>query len=168
MLNKDHVTGLLRGADSWTVAELVHAICLVVTFTSLSSLIFATGITPEIDLPGPDLPHSLDSGDERGGTPLACPGGPRTNLEPLADVDIIQEQKKILAELLKKRTPKDEKEKEKERVPEESKVEMFVKAGEGTHTRCNRASKSSRLQTPWRRCTRRRTPPRSFATLART
>lgn len=47
-------------------------------------------------------------------------------------MDIIQEQKKILAELLKKRTPKDEKEKEKERVPEESKVEMFVKAGEGT------------------------------------
>lgn len=85
MLNKDHITGLLRGADSWTVAELVHAICLVVTFTSLSSLIFATGITPEIDLPGPDLPHSLDSGDERGGMLhfFATSASPRPDVEPL-------------------------------------------------------------------------------------
>lgn len=51
------------------------------------------------------------------------------------DVDVINEQKKILAELLKKRTPKDDKDKEKERLPEESKVEMFVNAGEGTLSR---------------------------------
>lgn len=127
MLNKDHISALVRGADSWTIAELVHAICLIVTFTSLSSLIFATGITPEIDLPGPELQNAADSGDERGNTTLETV----SHYLFSADLDVINEQKKILAELLRKRTPKDEKEKEKERLPEESKVEMFVKAGEG-------------------------------------
>lgn len=39
---------LLRGADSWSLSELVHAIVILAHFHALSSFVHGCGLTPEI------------------------------------------------------------------------------------------------------------------------
>lgn len=49
-LSKDIVASLLRGgADSWSQVELVHAILIITTFTSLAGFVFGCGIAPELE-----------------------------------------------------------------------------------------------------------------------
>lgn len=40
---------LTKGADSWSLAEVVHAIVLLAHFHSLSSFVFSCGINEELD-----------------------------------------------------------------------------------------------------------------------
>ena len=42
---------LTKGADNWSLAEVVHAIVLLAHFHSLSSFVFACGINEELDNP---------------------------------------------------------------------------------------------------------------------
>ena len=51
LLSKDHIHGLLdEGEDAWSVTELVQAIIIAVTYHSLSSFVWALGISFEQDL----------------------------------------------------------------------------------------------------------------------
>lgn len=43
---------LTKGTDSWSLAEVVHAIVLLAHFHSLSSFVFSCGINEELDNPG--------------------------------------------------------------------------------------------------------------------
>ncbi|CAB0033965.1 unnamed protein product [Trichogramma brassicae] len=49
LLNKTHIEKLTKGADNWSLAEVVHAIVLLAHFHSLSSFVFACGINEELD-----------------------------------------------------------------------------------------------------------------------
>ncbi|XP_043529700.1 sestrin-1 [Frieseomelitta varia] len=49
LLNKTHIEKLTKGADSWSLAEVVHAIVLLAHFHSLSSFVFSCGINEELD-----------------------------------------------------------------------------------------------------------------------
>ncbi|CAH1228737.1 SESN1 [Branchiostoma lanceolatum] len=49
LITKQHIEQLLRGNDSWSLSELVHAIVLLAHFHSLASFVFGTGINLEID-----------------------------------------------------------------------------------------------------------------------
>lgn len=51
LLTKDHIEPLVKGADAWSIGELVHAMVLTCSFCSLSGFVFGLGITPEIDIP---------------------------------------------------------------------------------------------------------------------
>lgn len=49
LLNKSHIEKLTKGADNWSLAEVVHAIVLLAHFHSLSSFVFSCGINEELD-----------------------------------------------------------------------------------------------------------------------
>ncbi|KAF7395835.1 hypothetical protein HZH68_009885 [Vespula germanica] len=49
LLNKTHIEKLTKGADNWSLAEVVHAIVLLAHFHSLSSFVFSCGINEELD-----------------------------------------------------------------------------------------------------------------------
>ncbi|XP_075217605.1 sestrin isoform X2 [Lycorma delicatula] len=49
LLNKSHIEKLTKGADSWSLAEVVHAIVLLTHFHSLSSFVFGCGVNEELD-----------------------------------------------------------------------------------------------------------------------
>lgn len=46
------IASLIKGEDSWSISELVHAIVIMSAFHSLPGFIFGCGITPEVDQPG--------------------------------------------------------------------------------------------------------------------
>lgn len=47
LLNKTHIQKLTKGSDSWSLAEVVHAIVLLTHFHSLSSFVFGCGVNDE-------------------------------------------------------------------------------------------------------------------------
>lgn len=52
LLNKSHIEKLTRGRDdSWSVAEVVHAIVLLAHFHALASLVFSSGINDNEESP---------------------------------------------------------------------------------------------------------------------
>ncbi|RZF37057.1 hypothetical protein LSTR_LSTR012400 [Laodelphax striatellus] len=49
LLNEKHIEKLTKGTDSWSLAEVVHAIVLLTHFHSLSSFVFGCGVNDELD-----------------------------------------------------------------------------------------------------------------------
>ncbi|XP_028139001.1 sestrin homolog isoform X3 [Diabrotica virgifera virgifera] len=49
LLNKSHIEKLTKGKDSWSLAEVVHAIVILAHFHSLSSFVFSCGLNQELD-----------------------------------------------------------------------------------------------------------------------
>lgn len=49
LLSKTHIQKLTKGTDSWSLAEVVHAIVLLAHFHSLSSFVFGCGVNEEAD-----------------------------------------------------------------------------------------------------------------------
>lgn len=50
LLNKSHIEKLTKGgSDSWSLAEVVHAIVILTHFHSLSSFVFGCGVNEELD-----------------------------------------------------------------------------------------------------------------------
>lgn len=47
LLNKSHIEKLTKGQDSWSLAEVVHALVLLVHFHALASFVFGSGINDE-------------------------------------------------------------------------------------------------------------------------
>lgn len=47
LLNKSHIEKLTKGQDSWSLAEVVHALVLLAHFHSLASFVFGSGINDE-------------------------------------------------------------------------------------------------------------------------
>ena len=56
---------MTKGEDSWSLAEVVHAIVLLAHFHSLSSFVFACGVNEEIDQ---RVEHKPGSSPKRNGT----------------------------------------------------------------------------------------------------
>jgi len=54
LISKEHIAVLVKGADAWSISELIHALIIIVNFTSMCSIVFAAGILPEIDIPLPN------------------------------------------------------------------------------------------------------------------
>ncbi|XP_043915934.1 sestrin-2-like [Protopterus annectens] len=53
LITKEHIEALLKtGENSWSLAELIQAVILLVHFHSLSSFVFGCGVNPELDLEG--------------------------------------------------------------------------------------------------------------------
>lgn len=49
LLTKTHIQKLTKGSDSWSLAEVVHAIVLLTHFHSLSSFVFGCGVNEELE-----------------------------------------------------------------------------------------------------------------------
>uniref|UniRef100_A0A1B6CLQ6 Sestrin n=2 Tax=Clastoptera arizonana TaxID=38151 RepID=A0A1B6CLQ6_9HEMI len=49
LLNKSHIEKLTKGSDSWSLAEVVHAIVLLAHFHSLASFVFGCGVNEDLD-----------------------------------------------------------------------------------------------------------------------
>ncbi|GJQ67870.1 hypothetical protein Trydic_g16632 [Trypoxylus dichotomus] len=52
LLNKSHIEKLTKGKDSWSLAEVVHAIVILAHFHSLCSFVFSCGVNQELDQAG--------------------------------------------------------------------------------------------------------------------
>lgn len=52
LLNKSHIEKLTKGKDSWSLAEVVHAIVILTHFHSLCSFVFSCGVNQELDQAG--------------------------------------------------------------------------------------------------------------------
>lgn len=49
LLTKEHIERLTKGPNSWSLAEVVHAIVILSHFHSLSSFVFSCGLNQELD-----------------------------------------------------------------------------------------------------------------------
>jgi sestrin len=49
LLTKEHIERLTKGTNSWSLAEVVHAIVILAHFHSLSSFVFSCGLNQEVD-----------------------------------------------------------------------------------------------------------------------
>ncbi|XP_046393938.1 sestrin homolog [Ischnura elegans] len=82
LLNKSHIEKLTKGKDSWSLAEVVHAIVLLAHFHSLSSFVFGCGVNEEVDraiLASPTSDNSAASGGR------SSPTSPTANSEPIVN-----------------------------------------------------------------------------------
>ncbi|XP_033126312.1 sestrin-1-like isoform X2 [Anneissia japonica] len=52
LITKEHIAKLLKGKDSWSLSELVHAIVIMAHFSALASFVFGCGINQEVDMEG--------------------------------------------------------------------------------------------------------------------
>ncbi|CAH0546826.1 unnamed protein product [Brassicogethes aeneus] len=52
LLKKSHIEKLTKGEDSWSLAEVVHAIVILTHFHSLCSFVFSCGVNQELDQAG--------------------------------------------------------------------------------------------------------------------
>jgi len=52
LITKDHIAPIVKGEDSWSIGELVHAMIIICTIKSLTGIIFGCGVTPETDFSG--------------------------------------------------------------------------------------------------------------------
>ncbi|XP_025832819.1 sestrin homolog [Agrilus planipennis] len=58
LLNKSHIEKLTKGKDSWSLAEVVHAIVILTHFHSLCSFVFSCGVNQEVDQIGAHTYHT--------------------------------------------------------------------------------------------------------------
>ncbi|KAG8238934.1 hypothetical protein J437_LFUL000772 [Ladona fulva] len=80
LLNKSHIEKLTKGKDSWSLAEVVHAIVLLAHFHSLSSFVFGCGVNEELDRTTLASPTSDDSAATHVGGRIS-PTSPTANSE---------------------------------------------------------------------------------------
>lgn len=97
LMNRSHIQKLTKGKDSWSLAEVVHAIVLLAHFHSLSSFVFGCGINAEIDeneghtFRPPSLSDGAGSDNEvTSGSPTIC--------EMEGGVEILMQRMKSLSE----------------------------------------------------------------------
>lgn len=55
---------LVKGEDSWSIGELVHAIIIICTFKSLAGIVYGCGVTEEIDFSKNDIFSSSQQIDD--------------------------------------------------------------------------------------------------------
>lgn len=48
-ISKTQIETLVKGTDSWSIGELVHAMIIIVTAKALASIALGCGVTPEVD-----------------------------------------------------------------------------------------------------------------------
>lgn len=50
LLTKNHIANLVKGSDSWSMGELVHAMLVICTSNSLAGIVHGCGVAYEVDL----------------------------------------------------------------------------------------------------------------------
>ncbi|XP_019871631.2 sestrin homolog [Aethina tumida] len=75
LLNKSHIEKLTKGEDSWSLAEVVHAIVILTHFHSLCSFVFSCGVNQELGEDG-ECPCNCSAGAV-GLTNVSCSSNPK-------------------------------------------------------------------------------------------
>ncbi|XP_008191036.2 sestrin homolog [Tribolium castaneum] len=89
LLNTSHIEKLTKGKDSWSLAEVIHAIVILTHFHSLCSFVFACGVNQEVDQAG-GFKYQMP-GETRGS---AHPSNTnQTNPKDIPTVDITEDWK---------------------------------------------------------------------------
>ncbi|KAM4679095.1 sestrin-1 isoform 2-T2 [Amazona ochrocephala] len=139
LITKEHIEQLLKTEEnSWSLAELIHAVVLLTHYHSLASFTFGCGISPEIDCEGGhtfrppsvsnycmcDITNGYHGVDEI----HASPTGSITSAESVCEVEALMEKMKQLQEC------RDEEEASQEematRFEREKRESMFVCSSE--------------------------------------
>jgi sestrin len=55
LVTKNHIAELVKGADAWSIGQLVHAMVIMSTFRFAAGMVFGSGVAPELDLECPEL-----------------------------------------------------------------------------------------------------------------
>uniref|UniRef100_UPI00398E4F05 sestrin-1-like n=1 Tax=Pristiophorus japonicus TaxID=55135 RepID=UPI00398E4F05 len=103
LITKEHIENLLTtGENSWSVAELIHAVVLLAHYHSLASFVLGCSIRPELDQEGgytfrPPSPRSCDSDStSSSGSEEALNGS--ASRDDLHELEVLMEKMKILQE----------------------------------------------------------------------
>ncbi|XP_076189486.1 sestrin-1 isoform X1 [Aptenodytes patagonicus] len=139
LITKEHIEQLLKTEEnSWSLAELIHAVVLLTQYHSLASFTFGCGISPEIDCEGGhtfrppsvsnycicDITNGYHGADEI----HASPTGSIPSTESVCEVEALMEKMKQLQEC------RDEEEASQEematRFEREKRESMFVCSSE--------------------------------------
>uniref|UniRef100_A0A8C0ZD34 Sestrin 1 n=1 Tax=Cyanistes caeruleus TaxID=156563 RepID=A0A8C0ZD34_CYACU len=147
LITKEHIEQLLKTEEnSWSLAELIHAVVLLTHYHSLASFTFGCGISPEIDCEGGhtfrppsvsnycicDITNGYHGVDEI----HASPAGSILSTESVCEVEALMEKMKQLQEC------RDEEEASQEematRFEREKRESMFVCSSEDEESAATR------------------------------
>eukprot|EP01117_Protostelium_nocturnum_P013273 TRINITY_DN4941_c2_g1_i2.p1 TRINITY_DN4941_c2_g1~~TRINITY_DN4941_c2_g1_i2.p1 ORF type:complete len:412 (-),score=122.25 TRINITY_DN4941_c2_g1_i2:199-1434(-) len=64
LITKEHINQLVKGEDSWSIGEIVHAMIVICTFKAMAGIVFGCGVTNEVDFPDSNPIISINSEDE--------------------------------------------------------------------------------------------------------
>ncbi|XP_067867812.1 sestrin-2 isoform X2 [Heterodontus francisci] len=103
LITKEHIENLLKtGENSWSLAELIHAVVLLAHYHSLASFVLGCSIRPELDQDGgftfsPPSLHSCDSdGASNSGSEEPVNGS--VSRDDLHELEVLMEKMKLLQE----------------------------------------------------------------------
>ncbi|NXF19002.1 SESN1 protein, partial [Rhodinocichla rosea] len=149
LITKEHIEQLLKTEEnSWSLAELIHAVVLLTHYHSLASFTFGCGISPEIDCEGGhtfrppsvsnycicDITNGYHGVDEIHASPAASI--PVSSTESVCEVEALMEKMKQLQEC------RDEEEASQEematRFEREKRESMFVCSSEDEESAATR------------------------------
>ncbi|NWV60699.1 SESN1 protein, partial [Malurus elegans] len=149
LITKEHIEQLLKTEEnSWSLAELIHAVVLLTHYHSLASFTFGCGISPEIDCEGGhtfrppsvsnycicDITNGYHGMDEIHASPAATI--PVSSTESVCEVEALMEKMKQLQEC------RDEEEASQEematRFEREKRESMFVCSSEDEESAATR------------------------------
>lgn len=118
-INKDIIQPLLRGADSWSIGELVQAMIIICTFNALAGIVFGCGVSEEVDYGDSTTVSEVEEEDQK------------------VPSNIVDDTKKITA-LLTGGWETEE--------PDEQQESLFVKAETVDHPPINKGGNVGRLR----------------------
>lgn len=78
---------LTKGKDSWSLAEVIHAIVILTHFHSLCSFVFSCGVNQEVDQPGG---YKYQIPGQNGSCALPTSNTNQTNPKDIPAVDITE------------------------------------------------------------------------------
>ncbi|XP_076467290.1 sestrin-3-like isoform X2 [Babylonia areolata] len=91
LLKKEHIEKLLRGANNWSLSELMQALIIMIHFHTLSSFVYGCGINPDMEHVGPQLGSS--SGEEE--TDYSSDSSGETNSNLIGEPNLQQLMQKM-------------------------------------------------------------------------
>ncbi|KAL8603374.1 hypothetical protein ACOMHN_004225 [Nucella lapillus] len=97
LLKKEHLEKLLRGANNWSLSELMQALIIMIHFHTLSSFIYGCGINPDLDHVGSLLCSS--SGEEETDYSSDSSGDLNSNLLDGPNLEMLMEKMRMMEEV---------------------------------------------------------------------
>ncbi|XP_055512606.1 sestrin-1-like isoform X2 [Leucoraja erinacea] len=104
LITKEHIEELLRaGENSWSLAELIHAVVLLTHYHSLASFVLGCGVRPDLDQDGgftfrPPSPRNCDSDSSCSSSGSEDTGTASTSREDLRELEVLMEKMRLLQE----------------------------------------------------------------------
>lgn len=129
LINSSHIKKLTKAKDSWSLAEIVHAISLLVHFHSLASFVYGCGVNSEID---EENGHTFrnPSLSDSSGSDCDAPGGTSPTIAEMEGcVEALMKRMKSLSEQAPEKTSTEELIKRFEKVESQT-IEIGPHTGE--------------------------------------